>query len=79
MNIFRMYHSVLQNEEQFIGIVDLVFDGKQPVAVLAWEGKGRYRRPKVRINLDAARLIQHDDADADYLYDGYIVDPRGVH
>lgn len=73
--IFRCHALLAVDQAYHHVIVDLVFIGGAPVAVIRWEdGPSNTRRLAEFVRLDPLRLSEYRDGAVNYVYDG-LLDP----
>ena len=56
-------------------ISDLIFEGGRPILVFEWSGSPGSKYPRLFVRLDQSQLREFEGGDADYLYDGPVMDP----
>ena len=77
--VFKVQHVVLIDGAWMHAITDLIFDGKQPIAVLTWGGAPGKEHPLVSVPLDPAHLKEFRSGAVTHLYERPIDIPPTAH
>jgi hypothetical protein len=74
--VYHVEHVVMIDGGKHYAVTDMIFTGKQPIAVLVWGGKPGKEYPLVSMRLDLAHLSEHRDGQITHRYERPIEDPR---
>jgi hypothetical protein len=74
--VYHVKHVVIIDGTKHYAVTDLIFAGKQPIAVLVWGSKPGKEYPLVSMPLDLAHLSEHRDGQITHRYERPIEDPR---
>ena len=67
--VYRVEHVVTIDSAKHYAVTDMIFNGKQPIAVLVWGGKPGKEYPLVSRRLDPACLSEHRDGQITHRYE----------
>jgi len=73
---YHVEHVVMIDGTKHYAVTDMIFTGKQPIAVLVWGGKSGKEYPLLYMRLDPAHLSEHHDGQITYRYERPIEDPH---
>ena len=74
----RVYveHVVIIDGAKHYAVTDMIFNRKQPIAVLIWGGKPGKEYPLASVRLDLVHLSEHRDGQITHRYERPIEWPR---
>jgi hypothetical protein len=67
--VYHVEHVVMIDGTKHYAVTDMIFTGKQPIAVLVWGGKPGKEYPLLSIRLDLAYLSEHRDGQISHRYE----------
>ena len=73
--VYHVEHVVMIDGAKHYAVTDMIFNGKQPIAVLIWGGKPGKEYPLVTLPLDPAHLSEHRDGQITHRYERPIEEP----
>jgi hypothetical protein len=73
--VYNVEHVVMIDSTKHYAVTSMIFDGKQPIAVLVWGGKPGREYPLVSVRLDPAQLSEHHDGQITHRYERPIEEP----
>ena len=74
--VYHVEHVVMIDGTKHYAVTDMIFTGKQPIAVLFWGGKPGKEYPLSSVRLDLAYLSEHRDGQITHRYERPIEGPR---
>ena len=73
--VYKVSHILLSGGTSRRAISDLIFEGDRPILVFEWSSSQGSKYPRLFARLDKSQLREFEGRDADYLYDGPVIDP----
>ena len=67
--VYHVEHVVTIDGAKHYAVTDMIFNGKQPIAVLVWGGKPGKEYPLMSVRLDLAHLSEHRDGQITHRYE----------
>ena len=74
--VYQVEHVMMIDGAKHYAVTDMIFNGKQPIAVLIWRGKPGKEYPLVSVPLDLVHLSEHRDGQITHRYERPIEDPH---
>jgi hypothetical protein len=72
--VYHVEHVVMIDGVKYYAVTDMIFCGKQPIAVLVWGDKSGKEYPLMSVVLDLAHLSEHRDGQITHRYEHSIGD-----